>query len=150
MRVAMSGLADLVASQPGLPFWAGEAGMGGLADLVGSGPGLPFWPAGNGMGDLSDLVASQPGLPFWASGSGMAGGCGCGGSCGGCGGHGMGQLTTDLSSMMTNMTSGNFSGAWTNFTNALQEPVIGTFPVWGVGAVLIAAWYFMGAKKRRR
>jgi len=173
MRVHHShlrGLADLVASNPGLPFWPSADGMGDLADLVASNPGLPFWPSGSGMGDLvysgypiayldnipgmwpepgatgfGDLVHSSPGLPFWASGTGM--GCGCGGTCG-CGG--MGALTDDLSSMFTNLTSGNFSVAWTNFTTALTEPVIGPVQVWMLAAGAIAALMVFQKKRGRR
>jgi len=145
------GVGDLVPSQPGLPFWPSGSGMG---DLVGSQPGLPFWascgPMANyGMSGLADLVLSAPGLPFWASGSGM-GDCGCGGSCGHCGG-GMGALTDDLSSMFSNLTSGNFSGAWTNFTSAMTEPIFGTVPLWVVagGALLVYAMVFSGGKHSR-
>lgn len=146
------GIGDLVPSQPGLPFWPSGSGMG---DLVGSQPGLPFWaacgPMANyGMSGLADLVPSHPGLPFWASGSGM-GDCGCGGSCGHCGG-GMGALTDDLSSMFSNLTSGQFSAAWSDFTTAMGEPVFGSsIPVWMVagGALLLYTLFFSGGKHSR-
>jgi len=148
MRV---GLADLVMSNPGLPFWPGASGMGDLADLVGSQPGYPFWPGGSGMGDLADLVGAEPGLPFWPGAYQMTGGgCGCGGTCGGCGGHGMGQLSTDFSSMVGNLTSGNFSTAWTNFTSVLSDPLVGSVPTWVFLAGGIALLWFTGKKGRRR
>jgi hypothetical protein len=76
--------------------------------------------------------------------SGLKGDCGCGcGGHGGCGDShgGMGAITTDLSNLWTDATSGNWSAAWTDFTTLLEEPLFGTsVPVWMVGGGLLLVW----------
>ena len=103
---------------------------------------------------VGDLLPSNPGLPFWPSSGGMGscgGDCGCGGKCGGCGG-GMGAISDDLSGMVSNLTSGQFSAAWGNFTSAMTEPIFGTVPLWVVagGAALAYVFFFSGGAKHSR
>lgn len=85
------------------------------------------------------------------SGLGCGGDCGCGGSCGGHGMGGLGQATTDFGNTVSDLTSGNFSGAWTSFMSFLEDPVIGTVPVWmiGGGALLVYALFFSGGEHSR-
>ena len=93
-------------------------------------------------------LAMQPGAPGKVNGTtidagGGAGvGCGCGGSGGGScscsGGHGMGDISTDLSTFMTDLTSGNFQQAL--FTDTIMG-----FPSWAVLAVLtVGGMYIFG------
>ena len=65
------------------------------------------------------------------SGLGCGGGCGCGGMCGGHGG--LGDITTDLSNIVSDIGSGNFSQAGTDFLTLLQEPTLAGIPLWAFG-----------------
>ena len=59
-----------------------------------------------------------------------------------CGGHGisgLGQAMTDFEATFSNLTSGNTSAAWTSFMSFLEDPVIGTVPVWMVGGGALLA-----------
>lgn len=64
----------------------------------------------------------------------------------------MGALTDDFGAMFSNLTQGNFSGAWSSFMSAMQEPVFGTLPFWmvGGGALLAYAFFFSGGAKHSR
>jgi hypothetical protein len=81
-------------------------------------------------------------------GLGCGGECGCGGSCGSHGLSGLGQASTDFGNTFTNLTSGNWSGAWTSFMSLLQDPAFGTVPIWmvGGGVILIYALFFSGGE----
>lgn len=82
--------------------------------------------------------------------SGLSGcGCGCGGH-GGCGG-GLGQASADLESTVSNLFTGNFSGAGTSFMSFLSDPLIGSVPTWmiGGGALLVWALFFSGGEHSR-
>jgi hypothetical protein len=64
---------------------------------------------------------------------------------------GLGQAATDFGNTFTDLTSGNFSGAWTSFMTFLSDPVIGSIPVWmiGGGALLVYALFFSGGEHSR-
>jgi hypothetical protein len=137
----------------------------GIGDFVGTGAMYPI-PinsvlAGaasiNQTGGLSITPSSvtapfgniDPGASSGVSGlSGCGGECGCGGSCGGHGLSGLGQASADFSTTFTNLTSGNWSGAWTSFMSFLQDPAFGTVPIWmiGGGVLLIYALFFSGGE----
>jgi hypothetical protein len=94
-----------------------------------------------------DPGAGVPGLGC-ARGSGHeCAGCKSGHGCGG----GLGQAMTDFGNTFTNLTSGNTSGAWTSFMAFLEDPAIGTVPVWmvGGGALLVWALFFSGGDHSR-
>ena len=90
-------------------------------------------------------VNGAPVMP--GSGSGMSG---CGGSCGGaCGcngqcGGGVGDISSDLSQFMSDLTAGNF-------TQALTVDTIAGFPSWAVvgGVVAIGLYFFAGTGDSR-
>jgi len=103
---------------------------------------------------VKDFVAGQVKLIGQGQGSGKGNvhkdcGCGCGGAgtCAGAGagsgaGTGMGDISTDLSNMMTDLTGGNFSQFFTDFGALLQEPTVLGIPLWVAG---IAAYFFVQA-----
>lgn len=64
---------------------------------------------------------------------------------------GLGQVTTDFGNMITDLGSGNMSGAWTSFMTLMQDPLIGTVPVWMVagGGLLVWALFFSGGDHSR-
>ncbi len=80
-------------------------------------------------------------------------GLGCGGDCGCayCGGTGLGALTDDFSKMFSDLGTGQFSAAWSDFLTAMQEPVLG-MPFWviGGGALLAYAFFFSGGPAHSR
>lgn len=79
-------------------------------------------------------------------------GLGCGGDCG-CGGgmSGLGQAATDFGNTFTDLTQGNFSGAWSSFMAFMNDPAFGTVPVWMVagGSLLVYALFFSGGSHSR-
>jgi hypothetical protein len=108
--------------------------------------GVTFNPAqfSYGLGRVSEYSQANP---IMGRGVGKTGcGCGCGGGCG------MGQAGTDFSSLLSNITSGNWSSAWTSFMSWMSDPAFGTsIPVWGVvgGTVLVWALFFSGGSHSR-
>lgn len=158
----MAGLKDFVPAKFTLP--PQPAGIGRIADFVPARFSLPPQPAG--VGDLvstipmypipqNSVISTASGVPMsgWETMglSGLKGDCGCGcGGGGGCG-SGMGQVTTDLGNVFTNITSSNWSGAWTSFMSVMQDPLIGTVPTWMVagGGVLAWALFFSGGSHSR-
>lgn len=93
-------------------------------------------------------VLNRRAMLFGNSGvSGLGCGCGCGGNCKG----GMGQISTDASATFSSLTSGNWSGAWSNFMKLMQDPAFGTVPVWMIagGALLAYAVFFSGGEHSR-
>jgi len=175
----MAGLADFVNARFTLP--PQPSGIGQLHAFVPAQFTLPPQPAGVGRtGDFvgtaemyplmqnSVLTAAAsspasswmteginvPGVTYGMSGVGhVHGDCGCGGRCGGCGGgmSGLGQATTDFGNMVTNLTGGNFSGAWSSFMNFMTDPLIGSVPVWMIagGGLLLYAFVFSGGEHSR-
>jgi len=147
----MAGLRDFVKATFSLP--PQPAGIGRLNDFVNATFSLPPQPAG--IGDFAPAAAMYP-IPqnsvLVAAGlAGLKGdcGCGCNGS-GGCGG-GLHGISDDLSAMWTNVTSGNWSAASTNFFTLLSEPVFGTIPLWMPlgGGLLLWALVFSGGEHSR-
>jgi hypothetical protein len=67
-------------------------------------------------------------------------GCGCGGSCGG----GMGDISTDLALISTDLSSGNF-------LQAIQDPLL-SFPLWGwiAGAIVLSMFVLAPSEGRSR
>lgn len=168
----MAGLRDFVPAKFTLP--PQPAGIGRLSDFVPARFTLPPQPAG--VGDMvstgqmypipinSVIAAAQSGGPMagWKSEGidasslsyGLGGhsdcGCGCGGGCGG-GVGGLGQAMTDFGNTVSNLTSGNFNGAWSSFMTFLSDPAFGSVPVWMVagGGLLIYTMFFSGGEHSR-
>jgi len=114
-------------------------------------PENPLWNIGTGT---VKPIGIQPGAPgqingqpvATRSGSGSGMGCGCGGGHGscGCGGGGMGDISTDLSTFMADLSAGNYSQAL--FTDTIMG-----FPSYAVIGVLAVAgmWFFGGTGDSR-
>jgi hypothetical protein len=122
----------------------------GVGDFVGT-PGMYPIPPNS----VSGAVAANPNIGTWPtqgmSGLGCGGDCGCGGTCGGHGMSGLGQAMTDFGNTFTALTSGNISAAGTSFMNFLEDPAIGTIPVWMIagGGILVWALFFSGGEHSR-
>jgi hypothetical protein len=73
-------------------------------------------------------------------------GHGCHGGMGG-----LGQAMTDFGTTVSNLTSGNMSGAWTSFMSFLEDPAFGAVPIWMVGGGLLLTWalFFSGGSHSR-
>jgi len=99
-----------------------------------------------GLSLSADSLTYSGGVSANLSGIGDCG-CGCGGSCG----QGMSGISTDLSNLFTDVTAGNWSNAWTDFTTLMGEPVVGTVPLWMVGGGVILVWalFFSGGSHSR-
>lgn len=136
--------------------------MRGMGDFVPGAFVVPQQPAG--IGDFAPSMAmyawpENSVLAQYRAGgisqSGGLGSLGCGGSCGcggTCGHGGLGALTDDLSNLVKDVTSGNWSNAWLDLKMAAQEEVF-NFPVWIWAAGGVAAYYMFGsgpATRRRR
>jgi hypothetical protein len=135
-------------------------GLGQLSEFSQANPILarraPFAYFGNQMRSAPAVSSFNPGGPMASSfnpGGPAQGlgdcGCGCGGH-GGCGG--LGQAGTDFSSFLSNISSGQWSPAWTSFMSWMSDPAFGTsIPVWGVvgGTVLVWALFFSGGSHSR-
>lgn len=164
----LAGLADFVPAKFTLPPQpAGIGRLGRLADFVPATFTLPPQPAGIGdfvgtagmypitPNSVSAAVAANPNIGTWPtqgiSGLGCGGDCGCGGKCGGHGMSGLGQAMTDFGNAFTSLTQGNISAAGTSFMSFLEDPAIGTIPVWmiGGGALLVYALFFSGGEHSR-
>jgi hypothetical protein len=77
-------------------------------------------------------------------------GCGCNGAPGGCGGHGVGDITADLTAAM----SGNFGPIIADAQTFLSGSMIGGIPNWmlligGVGLLGLAKSSSSGGRRRR-
>ena len=122
----------------------------GVGDFVGTASMYPITPNSVTQAVLSGAVSSAPTMGISGLNSGDCG-CGCGGGCGGHGMSGLGQAMTDFGNTFTELTSGNVSGAWTSFLAFLEDPAIGTIPVWmiGGGALLAYALFFSGGEHSR-
>ena len=134
------------------------AGIGGLRDFVAAAFTLPPQPAGigtfvptasmwpitqNSVLEGSDQMTYVNGLGHLHG----AGDCGCGGSCGGCG-HGMSGISTDITQLFNDLTAGNWSQAGTDFMTLMEEPVVGTVPLWVFlgGGLFLWAFLFSGGE----
>jgi hypothetical protein len=154
----MAGLREFVPAKFTLPPQPAGIGMfvpakftlppqpAGVGDFVGTAEMYPI-----PQNSVTAAAAANPNMASWEtmgmSGLGCGGGCGCGGKCGG----GMGQLSTDFGNTVSNLSSGNFTGAWSSFMSFLEDPLIGTVPVWmiGGGALLAYALFFSGGEHSR-
>lgn len=144
VHVPGRGLREFVDASFALP--PQPAGIGSLREFVDAGFSLPPQPAGIGSmvptaamyNFPQNSVLAASGNPVYAMGMGC--GCGCDGKCG------MSGISSDFSAMWSNITSGNWSGAWTSFMSLVQEPVFGSIPLWmvGGGALLVYAFVFSG------
>jgi hypothetical protein len=148
MRVSRNSLRAFVPATWTIPENPFFPGMAGLRAFVPATFTLPPQPAG--IGRLREFVPANFTLPPQPAGIGKHDDCGCG--CGGgCGMSGLGQAATDFGNTFTNLTSGNISGAWSSFLTFMQDPLIGTVPVWVVtgGALLAWAMFFSGGEHSR-
>lgn len=121
---------------------------------------LPQNPITDAIG-IGDLTPTAPLYPIpensvlqGAQDMGLAGlgcGCGCGGNCGGCGG-GMSGISDDFTQLVADLGAGNFSAAWSDFTKALAQPVVGSVPLWVVVGSGLLLWVgvFSGGEQHSR
>lgn len=159
----MGDFIPMASSDQAITSWRPSLGdfVGAFSDPNSLAAGITDWMPATGMGDFVGTMDMYP-IPenpvmadadqIYYSG-GLTGlgdcGCGCGGSCSDKGG--MSGITTDFSQMVTDLSAGNWSSAWTDFTSMLSEPVIGTVPLWmiGGGALLVYALFFSGGRHSR-
>lgn len=104
-------------------------------------PENPLWNIGTGT---VKPIGVMPGAPGQINGQPIGGvsgvGCGCGGGHGSCGcsGGGMGDISTDLSMFMADLSAGNYSQAL--FTDTIMG-----FPAYAViGILAVGAMYVFG------
>jgi len=136
------GLGDLLPGWFAVPQNPVEGGVSytpGIGDILPAVYVVPQNPLKDYTAGRVALIGQQSNTPGQLNGQKVGGcGCGCGGS-GACGGHGgMGDISTDFSQFTTDLTSGNFS-------QALQDPILGVpSSMWMVG-VAAAFLLFSGS-----
>lgn len=122
---------------PQNPFWAYAAGM--VQPLGQGAAGHPILnmrkgSSGKGWGyDTPDTEKGMGRLGCGGGAGGGTGGCGCGCS----GAMGMGDITTDMSTLTSDITAGNYS-------NAFSDTIMG-FPAWAYLVGAAALYFFLAA-----